>query len=203
MTEGMACHFRFNATRHEYIDLSTGKVRPHITGMLQRTGWIDDTWFTEESCVRGTAVHRLTADYDLGALDVASCDSRHKNYLLAHVKAMEILRPEFLAVEEPYLHPVKRWGGRPDRVAKIYGLHAVLEIKSGVEAPRRRDRRDQTSHEIQTALQAILVAGDANLPADMVARFCLYLRANGRFKLEEHKDRGNLREAHDIIERCC
>jgi hypothetical protein len=85
MAEGSAV-FRFDAVNHEYIDPSSGSVFPHITGMLQQTGWIDDTWYTEESSARGRAVHRLTADFDLGALHVDSCVSRYRPYLLGHVK---------------------------------------------------------------------------------------------------------------------
>ena len=52
--------FRFDAIRHSYTELATGEERPHITGMLERTGWVDEEWFTEESSERGTAVHSLT-----------------------------------------------------------------------------------------------------------------------------------------------
>jgi hypothetical protein len=194
--------FRFNAIEHAYIDLSTGAVLPHITGMLQQAGWIDDTWMTEESSIRGTAVHRLTADYDLGALHVESCVSRHRGYLLGHVKAMGISRPEILSVEEPIVHPAHRFGGRPDRVVKMFGLHGVLEIKSGVR-PSPPRAGEPTSHELQTALQAILVAADLNLPAELVARFCLYLKANGRFKLEEHKQQRDFDYARRIIREWC
>ena len=186
--------FRFNADRHEYTDLASGVVLPHITGMLQRTGWIDDVWFTEESSERGTAVHKLTADYDLGALDVESCVSVFRGYLLGHVKAVGILRPEFMAVEEPIVHPYFHFGGRPDRVVKIGGLLGVLEIKSGVPAK---------SHAVQTALQAILVSADGSLPAEMHARFCLYLNDGGKFKVEEYTRRQDFDEARRIIRHCC
>jgi hypothetical protein len=194
MTTTMPVTFRFNATAHEYIDLATGALLPHITGMLQQTGWIDDRWFTEESSLRGQAIHKLTADYDLGALHVASCVSRHRPYLLAHVAAMQIMRPEILAVEEPAVHPILRFGGRPDRVLRAYGLTGVLEVKSGVAA---------RSHAIQTALQAILVSADLNLPPELLARWCLYLKQNGRFKLEEHTQRGDFDEAWRLIRECC
>ncbi len=92
--------FRFSSETHEYTDLLTGQIVPHITGILQATGWINDEWYTEESCERGTAIHKLTADYDLGALDVASCVSPYRGYLLSHVAAMNIIRPEILSVEE-------------------------------------------------------------------------------------------------------
>ena len=92
--------FRFDAANHEYIDVHAGEVLPHITGMLLDGGLIDDTWFTEESCIRGTEVHRMTADWDLRAIDdLASVVTRYKGYLCAHVRAVEIIRPRFDKVE--------------------------------------------------------------------------------------------------------
>ena len=187
--------FRFDESTHKYCDLITGEVFPHITGMLNVTGWIDDRWFSEESCDRGKAVHKLTADYDLGALtNVETCVSRYKGWLLGHVAAMRAIRPVWLGVEEPIAHPKHRFGGRPDRVGTIYALAGVLEVKSGPPA---------RGHQIQTALQAILVSGRLRLPDAAVARFALYLTKNGKWKLEQHKERRDFDEAYRIIRVCC
>jgi|SRR5215510_6292703 len=185
--------FRFDAAVHEYLNPETGEIYPHITGMLASTGWIDDGWYTEESSERGTAVHRLTADYDLGALDVVSCTSRFRNYLLGHIAAVKAVQVEMLAVEEPLVHSRYKFGGRPDRDALVVRARSVWEIKSGVA-----DR----SHQIQTALQAILVADEAKLPERSILRFCCYVNAKGRFKVEEHKSMSDFVEAHRIIARC-
>ncbi len=185
--------FRFDAAVHEYINPATGEVYPHITGMLATTGWIDDGWYTEESSERGTAVHRLTADYDLGALDVVSCTSRFRNYLLAHITAVRAVQVKMLAVEEPLVHSRFHFGGRPDRDALVVGARAVWEIKSGVI---------ERSHAIQTALQAILIADEAGLPDKSVLRFCCYVNSKGKFKLEEHRADSDFIEAYRVIARC-
>lgn len=186
--------FRFDAAVHEYLNPATGEIYPHITGMLETTGWIDDSWYTEESSERGTAVHRLTADFDLGALDVKTCTSRFRNYLLAHVAAVNAVRVKMLAVEEPLVHSRFHYGGRPDRDALVVNARAAWEIKSGAA-----DR----SHQIQTALQAILIAEEAGLPAKSILRFCCYVNAKGKFKIEEHRETTkDFAEAHRIIVRC-
>lgn len=186
--------FRFDQQHHEYIALATGEALPHITGMLEETGWIDDLWFTEESSERGSIVHRLTADYDLGALDVETCVSRHRGYLLGHVAAVTIARPTWHSVEVPLVHPTFRYGGRPDRDCTVYSLRSVWEVKSG--GPHK-------AHRIQTALQAMLVSVEARMPAEAIARFCCYVKDKGKFKLEEHRDRRDFDEARRIIRRCC
>lgn len=187
--------FRFDAIRHQYIELLTGRSLPHVTGMLEAAGKIDTTWFTEESSERGTIVHRLTADYDLGAIeDPASVQSIHKAYFLGHVAAMKILRPEILAVEEPVVHPRYRYGTRPDRVVKVDQALAVLEIKAA---------QVQDSHQLQTALQAIALEHEYDLEAERWKRFALYLKPNGRARVLEHTDRSDFLEARRIIKKTC
>lgn len=188
--------FRFDAEGHEYIDNSTGEVLPHITGMLARTGWVDDLWYTEESSERGAIVHRLTADYDLGALDVHECDSgTYRPYLLAHVDAVKALRPTWLAIEQPLAHPRYRFGGRPDRNARIFGLRGPLELKITIRVER--------SHQIQTALQAILLAPWSGLPAEAMARWCAYYKKTGKYTVEQHRDPRDFDEAYRVIRSCC
>jgi len=186
--------FRFDADEHEYVNIATGQVIPHITGMLAKTGWIDDRWYTEESSERGQAVHRLTADYDLGALDLASCVSRHRGYLLGHVACMKALRPTIEAVEEPIVHPTLGFGGRPDRRLVVHGVRTILEIKSG--GPEK-------SHQVQTALQAILSEAETGIPGEMLQRLALYLQPSGRYKLIEHAERRDYLEARRVIRMCC
>lgn len=188
--------FRFDVVEHVYTALDTGQELPHCTGMLEHCGYINSRWYTEESARRGQAVHKLTADFDLGALDVPSCVSPFRGYLLAHVAAMGMLRPEIVAVEEPLVHPRFRFGGRPDRAWLLYGLETTADEKTG----------DQENwHGIQTALHAILRhgAGETLLPPEHVARYSLYLRANGKFYVEEHKDRCDFDKAYEVIRECC
>jgi hypothetical protein len=188
--------FRFDPIEHAYLDLETGEVFPHITGMLEDFGLIDDTWYTEESSHRGTQVHTLTASYDLGAIENPNqVDSAYKAYLLAHVRAMQILRPTILAVEEPAVHPYFRFGGRPDRRVIVNRAKGILEVKTTAKA--------EQSHAIQTALQAILVADTFDLPPESLVRFCLYLRKDGKFKLEEHRAMHDFVVARRVIRQCC
>ena len=185
-----ALPFRFDAEKHEYTLLDGGAVLPHITGLLEASGWIDPTHYTEESRIRGTAVHALCAHYDLGALPVDGCRSVYKPYLLAHAAAMGMLRPEILAIESPAVHPIYRFGGRSDRVLKLSGLRGVWEIKSGAhEAP----------HAIQTALQAMLDSVECGIPAEHLGRWCCYVKASGKFSIEVHDSKSDFDVAREIL----
>lgn len=188
--------YYFDGNRHEYIDVERGEILPHITGMLERGGWTDPRWYTEASRDRGTAVHRMTADYDLGAIeDPREVTSAYKGWLLAHVKMCAAVQPGCEMVEQAKIHPVYRYGGRPDRVGRIFGAVAVWDIKSG---------DPEKGHPIQTALQAILVADEVRVPAEHIVRYGWYLKENGRYKLEEHPNtRKDFAEARRLIRAYC
>lgn len=180
--------FTYDDARHEYrVD---GRTVPHITGMLLAAGLVDTRWFTDEASTRGTHIHKLTADYDLGALELGDCVSRYRGYLLGYAQAVTALKPEFLEVEMPAIHPTYHYGGRPDRVAKVFKKLSIWEIKSGLHAP---------AHGVQTALQAILRAPDYDLPAELWARFCVYLGPTGRYRVEQHEQQSDFATARRLI----
>ncbi len=185
--------FRFDSVNHEYVSMETGEAYPHITGLLKVAGLVDDRWYTAESRDRGSAVHRLTTDYDLGAFgreDVATINSKYKGWLAAHVKAMDMIRPQWRHIEEPFVHQTHLYGGRPDRVGLVYGAVSLMEIKSGDV---------EKSHPIQLALQAILVEPEVKLPAETLPRYGLYLKANGKWRVETFVNRKDFDVARRII----
>lgn len=183
--------FRFDAYAHEYLDPATNEVLPHITGLLKAGGLVDDRWFKDIHSERGRVVHTLTADYDLGAItDPASVVSEGKPYLMGHVSAMRILRPTWEHIEVPFVNWEHRFGGRPDRVGKIDGGWAVLDVKSGVKTP---------AAQVQTALQCILVAPDLKVPPRSMLRFVLYLAKTGKFKLDRNTDPRDFDTAYRLL----
>ena len=190
-----ALHFRFESEEHLYIALDTGETLPSITQMLKSTCWVDDTFFSEDSCDRGTAVHTLTADYDLGALHLETCVSPFRGYALGWAQAARALRAEWSHIEVPMVHRRYRFGGRPDRIGIVIGgLKTVVEVKSG--APTK-------SHAIQTALQAVLAADEGGLPAEHYQRLAVYLKPNGKFSIERFINRRDFDVALDVIRTCC
>lgn len=187
----MARAFRFDVAEHAYqID---GVRVPSITQMLSTTGWIDDRWYSEESSERGRCVHELTASFDLGALDLETLVSPYRGWLLAYVQAMAIAKPDWIEVEVPSADATGKWAGRPDRAGRVFALQSVLEIKSGARAP---------SHQIQTALQAMLRHDVLGLPAPAVQRFACYVDERGKFAIDRHVDRRDFDEASRIISAC-
>lgn len=184
----------FKAEQHVYRDAS-GDVLPSITQMLKAAGLVDDRWFSEESSVRGTAVHQLTADWDLGAItDLESVVSPYKGWLCAHVRGLELVRPEFEHIEQVFGHPTFRFAGRPDRIGTVNGRPALVEIKSGAYDPVCG---------VQLALQAILVSPVLEIAPESFSRYGWYPQANGRFRLRRFEDRADFLTARKVIAQCC
>lgn len=184
--------FRFDYLEHRYF--VEGEQVPNITGMLVEAGKIDPQYYTEESRERGRAVHSLTADVDLRAIDPAKLVSKYRGYVLAHVAAMARLKiKDFIAVEEPDVHPVYRFGGRPDRIAKVFGVVSVIDEKTGGA---------EKWHATQTALQAILKGWRLGLAPEAIQRCTLYLGDDGAFKSKWQTKRRDYDEAYEIIREC-
>lgn len=184
--------FRFDHDAHVYS--VGGRVIPNVTSMLQKTGWVDPTYYTDDVRERGRAVHQLTAEYDLGALDVSRLVSKYRGYVLAHVAAMQALKPTWIAIEEPEVHPTYLFGTRPDRVGKLYRVLSIVDEKSGYK---------DKAHPIQTALQAVCISWRYKLAPEAMPRYGLYVKASGRFQLVPHPKRSDIDEAYRIIKACC
>jgi hypothetical protein len=179
---------RFDPVAHAYY-LDDVRV-PSVTQMLHAEGLIDPTWFTEDARERGSAVHELTARMDLGALEVDEYEGLYAGYLQAHHAAMAIIRPEHLHVEVALVHRQYRYGTRLDRLSRMWSRLSVTELKTGAVAEW---------HGIQTALQAIAAQQETGVPATSIARYGLYLKANGKFKLERFEALADFGKALKVI----
>lgn len=165
--------FHFDADAHVYT--LGGEIIPSVTQMLARAGYVSEAFYTDDSAFRGQEVHRLCTDLDLGAIEApADLDSSYKGWVLAYVAFLARVRPEWEQIEVARVHPTERWGGRPDRVGRIWGVEAIVEIKSG--GPEKW-------HGLQTALHDLLMP---DLPPGVRTRYGLYLKKTGKFQLIPH-----------------
>jgi len=194
---------RFDADAHQYIDMGTGEIRRSATQLLVLAGEVTEEFYTEEGRERGTQVHRLTLDYDLGAIDVEDCVSKYRGYLLAYAALSEaVQRPEWESLEEAIAHPVLPFACTPDRVGHVYKLLSVAEIKSGPYVyPKKKGRPGP--HEIQTALQALAVAARKRIRPELVKRWGFYIQGDGTFKVMEFVNPADLRRAREIVREFC
>ena len=188
-----SAEFRFDADGHHYFD-ARGRRVPSITQLIQDEGLMETAFYTDEGRDRGSAVHDLCRDVDLGVQDGLPADSPYLGYLAAYRAMSAILRPSWAGVEVAYFHPGLRFGGRPDRHGSVDQAQTLLEIKSG--APHK-------SIGIQLALQAILMEGQTGLPAKHWQRMSVRLRDTGGFKVHTYPGAWEIEEAYRIVRRHC
>lgn len=198
----------FDALSHRYVDVASGRVVPHVTQLLAEVGWDPQSrWYTAAGRERGTTVHQLTSDYDLGLIpDMAALVSPYRGWLDAYVGAMRVMRPAWVLVEEMLYSERYGFAGRLDRAGHIAGQRAILEIKTCPRPPAPARPiwsladRDATSHQIQTALQAILLAERDRVAPEAIARYVVYVTEQGRYKVRLHDDVRDLHEAYRIVQ---
>jgi hypothetical protein len=176
----------FDAVAHAYYwDSPAGRDQwPSVTGIITRAGRIDTRWFTEDAAARGRAVHRVCELIDrqrFGTLGAADADMQINAWRALYPALLgaehgyrlfvKAVPTEWTAIEQPSFHETKKYGGRPDRRGLVYGEPAVVELKTGQAADWHGEQ----------------LAGYQGLEPTG-ARFVVYLRLNGTYRIERCKD---------------
>src|SRR5229473_2122434 len=87
---------------------------PSVTTILQTTGIVDSTWFTEGSRVRGTTLHRATEAIDRGEpLDAVG--PMLTPYLDAYRAFLSDVHPVWQGIEAPVVDRALGYAGTLDR----------------------------------------------------------------------------------------
>jgi hypothetical protein len=101
-----------------------------VTAVLRAAGLVDSTWYTAESRVRGTAVHRATHARDRGD-GLATHDPMVAPYLDAYETFLHDARPIWQGLEEPIADLQLGYAGTPDRWGTLQGEPVVVDLKTG------------------------------------------------------------------------
>lgn len=122
---------------------------------------------------RGTAVHAYCAALDLGQR-LPPVQEAWQGYVDGYFECVGSWEAVWQHVEVPFRHPGLKFRGTPDRVGWLYGVPAVVDIKTGSRA---------AWHGVQLAAYDLLVPAPA--PRQ---RWVVYLPGDGTFRLEQYDD---------------
>ena len=165
---------KFDAPTHKYT-VGNREVMS-VTTILKEAGMIDTQWFTEESRLRGTAVHEAVF-YDIhNDLHEDGMHDIIRPYVQAWFKFKN--DTDFLPLssmcEARMYHPIYEYAGTPDLIGRLNGRMVLIDIKTG-DCPTAR---------FQTAAYREFPKVRALSPA----RFSLRLFNDGKYKCLQHSD---------------
>lgn len=162
-----------------------GQPMISVTQVLTVAGRINPDWFTPEAAERGSAVHLASERYDRG--ESISLPYDWMGYVDAYASFVETVKPVYAidGTECRVVHNQLKLAGRIDRVCdSIYGRPAILDIKTGMY---------QDWHGQQLAAY--------NRMRPTGARYCVYLRPDGKYKLHLHSDPSDHWKFFDVVRR--
>jgi hypothetical protein len=170
--------FRFDHRSHTYF-VGARRV-PSVTGVIEAAGLhAGSQWYTEESRIRGTRVHRACLDVDLMG---DHGEIQYRGYVESYLRWREMMKPTWVTLEQPRYSRDLALAGTADRLGVIAGVPCVVDLKTGGK---------EKWHPVQLAYYDLLYD---ELPPRVRRRFGLYLRADGR--IAHHHE---YREPQDYI----
>lgn len=169
----------------EYLDdmhtyLLDDKPIASVTTVLAAAGMYNSKFFTEEARNRGKFIHKATLYLLQDDLSDDSIPDEYRGYIDAFRRFMAETdcKPYVDMCEVPLFSEVYQLAGTPDIICKFNGKDAVIDVKTGVEGAITG---------IQLAAYALLC------PIPALQRYGLYLKADGKYKLVEYKDRNDIK----------
>lgn len=167
----------FDVDTHTYR--VRGKVVPGVTSVLAP---LTDFSAVPPDVMRrasefGKAVHAACELDDLDQLDEHALDPAIKPYLDAWRKFCAEHRVEWEWIEAPKHHPTLGYAGTPDRIGKVNGLLAVVDIKTTAAL----------YPSVGPQLAAYAALSDPQL-GFLMKRIAVQLKADGTYTAKTHDD---------------
>lgn len=133
---------RLDEQAHRYYwQLEDGNELPldSVSQTLKRVGLIDDRWYTDAACSRGTYVHLACELLDRNELDESDIDPQLAPYLDGYRKFLLENDPHYVFIEHRIANLEDEYAGTLDRAGmfragKYEGMHFVADLKSGAKA---------------------------------------------------------------------
>jgi len=168
--------FHFDPETHTYT--LDGRTLLSVTSILKEAGMLVYPSGMQDAMMRGKYVHAATEMIDRGTLDWELLDDTLRPYCEAYAKFCRDKNPVIVLSEQRSYHPTHLYAGTPDRVVRMDGFTALLDIKTGTPNPA-------------TAIQVAAYKEMVRALDEIVCARCyaLHLRDDGNYRLDEMKDR--------------
>ncbi len=112
---------------HQYV--VNGQSSQGVTNIIKPL--MDLFAVDEAAATRGRLVHRITAMWDRGTLDVTSIDDRLIPYFAAYELFLDDCKPKIIEIEMKVASQQYGVAGTLDRILQLEGPRDLMDIKSG------------------------------------------------------------------------
>lgn len=137
--------------------------------MLKEVGLIDDQWFDETSRSRGTAVHAEIANIARGFEPFSFLDPDLTGWVQSGIDFLAMLRSEgfeIVAVEKMHYHPLYKFAGEIDLLARKDAREYLYDFKTGKAAKATRFQLAAYSMLLQTSNDKLIKRAAVELQED-------------------------------------
>jgi hypothetical protein len=142
---------------------------PSVSDVLQSMGFIDTTWLSESGRDNGTRRHRVMELDNLDDLIEESVDLADMPFLNASRQGKSDTGIKILEVEQRHYNHVYKFCGKPDILVMFRGHKEIWDFKTGSKMPHYKYQ----------------IGGYLSLYDECFYGRCVYLQANGKYKLGE------------------
>jgi hypothetical protein len=169
--------FRFDPKSHRYwIEQPDGSkwVVPGMSEIELVSGRLNDRWFTQHGRDRGSVVHQLTCDLELGQRTLDDIEGELRPWVLAYAQFVADERPRWTMLEQTVVNRELGCATTIDRFGWLKGGWATLNIKTGGK------------HRTHSVVRAGEVLTQFGYRAP-VQRFTLRIMPSGGYVLDAHE----------------
>lgn len=140
-----------------------------VTEILDEMGFVNKEWLTTNGAINGSRRHLIFSLDNLDDLVENSVDPADKPFLDASRQGKSDTGIKILDVEQRRYNHVYRFCGKPDMIVMFREHLEVWDFKTGQKMPHYKYQ----------------IGGYLSLYDDCFYGRCVYLQANGRYKLGE------------------
>jgi hypothetical protein len=167
------------------------------TGPVMRAGGVlEDRFFTISGRSRGSVVHKLTQNLDLELITLDEVHTKLRGWVIAYAAFLRKHEPDYSMIETPVFNRELGFATVLDRTGTLIPdprepevrVPFVLNIKTGGH---------KHADDVQSAGEVLAYKNERDFD---LARYTLYLKKTGKFKLERHPFEGDFDEFEDCLQ---
>lgn len=127
------CDVYLNESDHTYW-LGEEEI-PGVTDVITDARLVNHEWATDFARDRGSEVHKAIHYWLEGDLDLDTLPEMYQGYLAAARRAIDELELEVIASEQRVFHPVYRYAGTADLIARRAEGVVMIDFKTAFDPP--------------------------------------------------------------------